>query len=70
MAFDQWARNTNEKLKFVEAPDGTPAIRVSLKQTTLSENSTMEFYDHRGFLIMSLDEATGDLAIKGSFIKI
>lgn len=70
MAFDQQDRSRNENLKFVEASDGTPAVRMKIDSITLSEGSTLEFKDHRGFVIFSIEEATGDIRHTGAFIKI
>ena len=71
MTFDQNNRNKNELLKFEEGSDGKPVVRLSLKDgITLSENSTLEIKDHRGFVIFSIDEATGDIRHTGAFIKI
>lgn len=70
MAFDQNKRTENENKKFVDDGSGNPAIRVKVEHFTLSEDSTLKWYDHRGFLIMELDEATGDLRIKGAFVKL
>ena len=70
MAFNQQHRNENERDKFVEASDGTPAVRMKIDSITLSENSILEVKDHRKFVIFSIDEATGDITHKGDFIKI
>lgn len=71
MTFNQQNRNANERDKFEEGSDGKPIVRITLKDgVTLSEGSELPFYDHRGFPIMVLDEATGNLKIKGEFVKI
>ncbi len=68
--FNQNHRNSNEVNKFLDDGDGNPAVRVSVKETRMSENSVRVWKDHRGFVIMRLDEATGNLAIKGAFEKL
>lgn len=71
MAFNQQAREKNENLKFVESDGGDTAVRVKLVDgVRLSEGSKFEIKDHRGFVIFSIDEETGDIRHKGAFIKI
>ncbi len=69
MAFDQNNRNDNEKKKFADDGSGNPAVRVKVTKTVISEGTTQQWYDHRGFLIMELD-GDGNLAIAGDFIKL
>ena len=70
MVYEQQDRSGNENKKFMDDGDGNPAVRVKVVKTVMSEGSVREWFDRRGFLIMRLTEATGDLAIKGSFIKL
>jgi len=70
MTFTQQDRSENENKKFLDDGSGNPAVRVKVVKTVMSEGSVREWFDHRGFLIMRLDEATGNLAIKGSYEKI
>lgn len=49
---------------------GEDKIKVEITEIQLTEGSILEFKDHRGFVIGSFDEVTGDFRIKGDFIKI
>jgi len=71
MSFNQQNRNENERDKFEEGSDGKPVVRFSLKDgINLSEGSVLEVKDHRGFVIFSVDEVTGNVSLKGEFVKI
>lgn len=68
-------------MKFIKIKDGAKELILSLigslgnvtidnLNVNLKEGGSVSVYDHRGFLLFEVDEATGDIRHKGAFIKI
>lgn len=70
MAFNQQNRTENENLKFVDDGSGNPAVRIKMEGgVTISEGSTFEIKDHRGFVVFSVD-GNGNVCLKGAMKKL
>jgi len=69
MTFDQQDRSRNENEKFVEASDGTPAVRVKIDSITLSAGETFQIKNALGFVVFEITE-DGDVRYTGDMVKL
>lgn len=71
MVFNQNHTSDNETKKFEDDGSGNPAVRCKLSGAIkLSVGAVYEILDHRGFSLFKIDEATGDVYIKGKLVKV